>query len=75
MAGSGGWDLIRRLKGGCTIILTTHYMEEAEALSDRVAIMKDGRLLLCDTPEAIKSQAGTNRFEEAFVRIVKGAEV
>ena len=75
LARSDLWDLIHRLKGGCTIILTTHYMEEAEALSDRVAIMKDGRLLLCDTPEAIKSQAGTNRFEEAFVRIVKGAEV
>ena len=42
------WDLIRSLKGKVTIILTTHYMEEAEALSDRIAIMKDGKLLVCD---------------------------
>jgi ABC-2 type transport system ATP-binding protein len=55
-----------------TIILTTHYMEEAEALSDRVAIMKEGRLLVCDTAERIKEMAETDRFEQAFVRIVKG---
>ena len=66
------WDLIRSLKGRVTIILTTHYMEEAEALSDRIAIMKDGRLLLCDTAEEIKKTAGTDSFEEAFVRIVRG---
>jgi len=65
------WDIIRSLKGKVTIILTTHYMEEAEALSDRVAIMKDGRLLICDTAEKIKERAGTNKFEDAFVRIVK----
>ena len=50
-------------------------MEEAEALSDRIAIMKDGRLLLCDTAEKIKEKAGTEQFEEAFIRIVKGATV
>ena len=66
------WDIIRALKGKVTIILTTHYMEEAEALSDRIAIMKDGRLLICDTADAIKEKAGADRFEEAFVRIVKG---
>ena len=66
------WDVIRSLKGNVTIILTTHYMEEAEALSDRVAIMKNGRLLVCDTPEAIKAKANTSKFEEAFVKIVKG---
>lgn len=66
------WDLIRSLKGRVTILLTTHYMEEAEALSDRIAIMKDGKLLLCDTAANIKVAAGTERFEEAFVRIVKG---
>jgi ABC-type Na+ transport system ATPase subunit NatA len=48
-------------------------MEEAEALSDRVAIMKDGRLLICDTADKIKEVAGTDSFEQAFVRIVKGA--
>jgi len=67
------WDLIRSLKGKITIILTTHYMEEAEALSDRIAIMKGGRLLICDTADGIKKTAETDSFEEAFVRIVKGA--
>jgi len=66
------WDIIRSLKGKVTIILTTHYMEEAEALSDRIAIMKDGRLLICDTAEKIKATAGTDSFEQAFIRIVKG---
>ena len=66
------WDLIRSLKGKITIILTTHYMEEAEALSDRVAIMKNGKLLICDTAAAIKEKAGADRIEDAFVRIVRG---
>ena len=73
LARSDLWDIIRSLKGKVTIILTTHYMEEAEALSDRIAIMKDGKLLICDTPTKIKEKAGTENFEEAFVRIVKGA--
>ena len=72
IARSDLWDMIRSLKGKVTIILTTHYMEEAEALSDRIAIMKDGKLLVCDTAEQIKRIAQTDRFEEAFVRIVKG---
>ena len=66
------WDLIRSLKGKVTIILTTHYMEEAEALSDRIAIMKDGKLLICDTAEAIKAAASETQFEQAFIQIVKG---
>ena len=66
------WDLIRSLKGKVTIVLTTHYMEEAEALSDRIAIMKNGRLLICDSAEKIKETAGTADFEQAFVRLVKG---
>lgn len=68
------WDIIRSLKGRVTVILTTHYMEEAEALSDRIAIMKDGRLLLCDTAEKIKKLAGTDNFEQAFINIIKGGE-
>ena len=68
------WDVIRSLRGKITIILTTHYMEEAEALSDRVAIMKDGKLLVCDTPANIKAIADTDSFENAFIRIVKGVE-
>ena len=66
------WDLIRSLKGRITIILTTHYMEEAEALSDRIAIMRDGKLLLCDTANGIKAAAGVDDFEQAFIRVVKG---
>ena len=72
LARSELWDAIRALKGKITIILTTHYMEEAEALSDRVAIMKSGKLLLVGTAEEIKAKAGTEKFDEAFVRIVKG---
>ena len=66
------WDIIRSLKGKATIILTTHYMEEAEALSDRIAIMKDGKLIICDTVDQIKRAAETDVFEQAFVRLVKG---
>lgn len=74
IARSDLWDLIRSLKGKVTIILTTHYMEEAEALSDRIGILKDGKLLICETVAGIKAAAGTEKFEEAFVQIVKGAQ-
>ena len=67
------WDAIRALKGKITIILTTHYMEEAEALSDRIGIMKSGHLLAAGTAEELKEKAGTNDFETAFVSIVKEA--
>lgn len=73
LARSELWSRIRSLKGKVTIVLTTHYMEEAEALSDRIAIMRDGKLLICDTPDKIKKIAGTDNFEQAFVSIVKGA--
>lgn len=72
LARSELWDLIRSLKNDITIILTTHYMEEAEELSDRIAIMKDGRLLICDTAENIKKLANTDSFEGAFVAFIKG---
>ena len=72
LARSDLWDIVRSLKGRITIVLTTHYMEEAESLSDRIGIMKDGKLLLCGTAEELKKKAGTDRFEEAFIRIVKG---
>ena len=65
------WDVIRSLKGRVTIILTTHYMEEAEALSDRIGIMKSGRLLAVGTAEELKNRAGADDFESAFVTIVK----
>ena len=65
------WDVIRSLKGKVTIILTTHYMEEAEALSDRIAILKNGSLLIAGTAGEIKDRAGTEKFEDAFVKLVK----
>ena len=73
LARSDLWDSIRALKKHITIILTTHYMEEAEALSDRIGIMKDGRLMALGTAEELKRRAGTERFEDAFVALVKGA--
>ena len=65
------WKTICSLKGKVTIILTTHYMEEAEALSDRIGIMKSGKLLAVGTVEELNALAGTNDFETAFVSIVK----
>lgn len=73
LARSDLWDTIRSLKGKITIILTTHYMEEAESLSDRIGIMKDGKLLALGTADELKEKAGTDKFEDAFVAIVKGA--
>lgn len=72
LARSDLWEVIRALKGKITIILTTHYMEEAEALSDEIGIIKDGRLLARGTAQALKKRAGMERFEDAFVAIVKG---
>ncbi len=74
LARSDLWDIIKGLKGCITIILTTHYMEEAERLSDRIGIMKGGRLLALGTAEELKRSVGTERFEDAFVAIVKGVE-
>ena len=74
LARSELWDLIKELKGKVTVILTTHYMEEAEALADRVGIMKSGRLITVGTPAEIKEEAGTEKFEDAFIALVKGAK-
>ncbi|MBR2473885.1 MAG: ABC transporter ATP-binding protein [Clostridia bacterium] len=65
------WETIRSLKGKITIILTTHYMEEAEALSDRIGIMKSGKLLAVGTVDELNEKAGTKDFEATFVSIVK----
>ena len=65
------WEAIQSLKGKITIILTTHYMEEAESLSDRIGIMKNGHLLAAGTAGELMQKANTNDFETAFVRIVK----
>ena len=70
------WDTIRALKGKITIILTTHYMEEAEALSDRIGIMKSGKLLATGTVEELNQRAGCSDFEATFISIVReGDEV
>ena len=69
------WDIIESLKGKITIILTTHYMEEAESLSDRIGIIKSGRLLAVGTVDELNKRANTDDFETAFVSIVKEARV
>ena len=65
------WELVRSFKGEKTVILTTHYLEEAEALSDRIGIMKGGRLLRVGTAAEIKAAAGAETLEEAFIKTVK----
>ena len=69
------WDVICSLKGRVTIILTTHYMEEAETLSDHIGIMKNGRLVEVGTVEELNKKANTDNFETAFVSLVKESEV
>ena len=69
------WETIRGLKGNVTIILTTHYMEEAEALSDRIGIMKNGKLLAVGTVDELNESAGASDFEAAFISIVKEGTV
>ena len=65
------WKLILELKGKITVILTTHYMEEAHALSDRIGIMKNGSLLAVGTAEKLMERTGTKDFESAFVSVVE----
>lgn len=65
------WEMIVSLKGKITIVLTTHYMEEAEELSDRIGILKNGRLLALGTTGELKAKTGQDQFEKAFIRIVK----
>ena len=65
------WDMIRTLKGKVTIILTTHYMEEAEALSDRIGIMKAGKLQFVGTAQELVQKTGASKFEDAFIAMIK----
>ena len=69
------WNVIERLKGKITIILTTHYMEEAESLSDRIGIMAKGNLVDVGTAEELIKRADTKNFEDAFVKIATGGEL
>ena len=65
------WNVISSMKGQVTIILTTHYMEEAEALSDRVGIMCNGKLLVAGTVQELIAQTKTDTLEKAFVQIAE----
>lgn len=69
------WTAIRKLKGKITVILTTHYMEEAEALSDRIAVMAKGELKAVGTAEELIQKTGAKTFEDAFVALASEPEV
>ena len=69
------WKVINSLKGKITIILTTHYMEEAESLSDRIGIMANGEIVDIGTAEELIKKTGTKNFEDAFVSIATGGEL
>ena len=69
------WQVIRAIKGKTTIILTSHYLEEVEALCDRVAIMSKGRVITCGTAAEITERSGCNSFEEAFVSVVTEGKI
>ena len=68
------WKIINSLKGKMTIILTTHYMEEAESLSDRIGIMKDGKLLFIGNKNELFAKTNKVNVEEAFIEIVTGGD-
>ncbi|MBR4002659.1 MAG: ABC transporter ATP-binding protein [Clostridia bacterium] len=69
------WSVIKKLKGKITIILTTHYMEEAESLSDRIGIMAKGELIDIGTSEELIKKTNAKNFEDAFVKIATGGEI
>lgn len=66
------WDIINKLKRKKTIILTTHYLEEAEALSDKIAILNKGNLLFYGTSKELLEKSCSDKIEEAFLKIVRG---
>jgi len=66
------WRIIEKLKGKITIVLTTHYLEEAEALADRIAIMASGKLVAAGTAEELKILANASNFEDAFITLCEG---
>ena len=66
------WKIIELLKGKTTIILTTHYMEEAESICDRVVLMNNGKIITIGTPEEIKEKTNTSNLREAFFALTGG---
>lgn len=69
------WSIIKRLKGKITIILTTHYMEEAEALADRIGVISKGSLKAIGTAKELIAKTGARTFEDAFVALATESEV
>ena len=69
------WATVQQLKGKITIILTTHYMEEAQALSDRIGIMANGELRAVGTADKLIEKAGAPNLEEAFISLATETEV
>ncbi|MBM17871.1 MAG: hypothetical protein CL947_02250 [Epsilonproteobacteria bacterium] len=66
------WDTIKQLKHeGITVLLTTHYLEEAEALSDRVCILDKGVIKLTDTPENLKASYSKSNLEDVFIKLLQ----
>lgn len=65
------WKIIQNLKGETTIILTTHYMEEASFLSDRIGIINKGKLISLGTSKEIIKKTKSKSFEEAFIKVVE----
>lgn len=66
------WSVIKKLRSRTTVILTTHYLEEAESLSDRIGIMSHGSLVACGTAEELVALSGKGNFEDAFVALAGG---
>ncbi len=65
------WEVIKKIKEkGITVLLCTHYLDEAEKLCDRIAILREGEIMIIDTPEKIKRKYGKT-LEEAFIKLVK----
>ena len=69
------WNIIEKLKGKITIILTTHYMEEAEKLSDRIGIMSNGNLVDVGTVKELIQKSNSKNLEDAFIKIATGGEL
>lgn len=71
------WDVIADMKKSKTVILTTHYLEEAYALADRIGILKDGKLIELGTGKELMDKYGDEHssFDDVYLKIVKGEKV
>ena len=69
------WKYIRALRDdGITVLLTTHYLDEAEALSDRVCLIDSGKVKIVDTPDNLKAGCRKNNLEDVFLHLIEGVE-